>query len=176
MKTALVLGVSVALGLASVGLFGLGVSACGGGDEVKSAYITPGEMPPGQSWNGVYFHPVFGYLHMVEQDSNIVGRWKRSDQSAWGELSGVIRGNVVHYTWKEHMAGMVGPSAEQKGKGYFIYKMNSDDQAELKGEYGNNAAEVGSRWDCKKQQRMEPDLKSIGGPTAEESVRPGGLD
>ena len=59
-------------------------------------------MPAGESWVGVYYNPVYGYLHMVEQDGNIVGRWKRTDSSHWGELSGTVEGNVMHFTWKEH--------------------------------------------------------------------------
>ena len=80
-------------------------------------------MPSGESWPGVYYNPVYGYLHMIEQDGNIVGRWKRTDGSHWGELSGTAEGNVLHFTWKEHKYGGVGPSADSKGSGVFVYKM-----------------------------------------------------
>ncbi|WP_394845243.1 hypothetical protein LZC95_50475 [Pendulispora brunnea] len=161
-------------GLAALGAGTL--TACEGGSGPNSAKVTPGEMPAGESWTGVYYHPVYGYLHLVETDSSVVGRWKRTDQSKWGELSGTKSGNVLHFTWKEHTYGMVGPSAQAKGRGVFVYKMNSDNTAILQGQYGNDDNETGSQWDNVKQARMQPDLKSIGGTAPEEAVRPGGLE
>lgn len=138
---------------------------CSGEPAAKHAQVTAGSMPEGESWNGVYYHPVFGNLHMLEEGSNIIGRWKRSNQSAWGELSGTITGNVVHFQWKEHQVGMVGASSTTTGRGYFVYKMGKEGIAELDGGYGMNQDEVGSDWHCVKQQRMNPDLKSISGDT-----------
>ena len=83
------------------------------------------------------------YLHIVQNDNNIVGKWKRADQSAWGELSGTATGNVMHFTWKEHKYGLVGPAAEARGKGYFVFKMDSDKVGELDGEYGIGDDETG---------------------------------
>ena len=142
------------------------LAACGDGTgSAKSANIPAGEMPSGESWAGVYFHPVFGYLHMMEEGSNVVGRWKRTDQSAWGEMSGTKSGNVLHYTWKEHKIGLVGPAATSEGKGYFVYKMGKEGIAELDGQFGLGGDEVGSDWHNVKQVRMQPDLKSISGDT-----------
>jgi hypothetical protein len=149
------------------------VVGCGDGNEPKTAKVASGPMPEGETWTGVYFHPVFGYLHMQEEGSNVVGRWKRTDHSHWGELSGTTTGNVLHYTWKEHKIGMVGASATTKGKGYFVYKVNKESIGELDGEFGLNDAEVGSTWKNVKQLRMPPDLKSIGGDG--EGVAPGQL-
>lgn len=86
--------------------------ACGSPDA-KFGNIKAGELPSGESWGGVYYNPVYGYLHMVEEGGNIVGRWKRTDGSHWGELSGTFEGNVAHYTWKEHQYGAVGPSGHR---------------------------------------------------------------
>ncbi len=146
---------------------------CGDGEGAKSAKVSSGPMPEGESWTGVYFHPVFGYLHMQEEGTNVVGRWKRTDHSHWGELSGTVSGNVLRYTWREHKVGMVGASATTQGKGYFVYKVNKENIGELDGEFGLNDAEVGSNWKNVKQLRMPPDLKSIGGDS--EGVTPGQL-
>lgn len=156
--------------VASASLTAIG---CGGGGDAKHAKIAPGEMPEGEQWRGVYFHPVYGYLHVEEEGNNIVGRWKRTDHTYWGEMSGVAKGNVVHYQWKEHRIGMVGASATTKGKGYFVYTKNADGIAEIKGEFGMNDSELGSAWNNVKQARMEPDLKSIGGDA--EGVTPSQL-
>ena len=141
---------------------------CGGPDG-KTANVVAGDMPAGESWTGVYFHPVFGNLHIVEEGNNVVGKWQRTDKSAWGELSGTKVGNVMHFQWTEHKYGLVGPSASVKGKGYFVYKMGPDNIAQLKGEYGIDQDEVGSTWDCVKQMNgkvpAQPDLNSITGET-----------
>lgn len=151
----------------------LAAAGCGDGNEPKTAKVASGPMPEGETWTGVYFHRVFGYLHLQEAGANVVGRWKRTDQSHWGELSGTITGNVLRYTWKEHKIGMVGASATTKGKGYFVYKVNKENIGELHGQFGLNDSEVGSDWKNVKQLRMPPDLKSIGGDA--EGVAPGQL-
>src|SRR5882762_4956847 len=161
----LVVGLSLVCATVAVG----GASSgCEGGTGPKTANVAPGPMPASETWNGVYFHPVFGYLHVVESDNSVQGRWKRADQSAWGELYGTKSGNVVHFHWKEHTYGMVGPSAERHGRGVFVYKLNSDSQPILDGTYGNDDDEVGGEWPNVKQARMQPDLKSIGGTSPED--------
>jgi hypothetical protein len=144
-------------------LTSFGPAGCGGGEGPKTAKVVPGPMPENETWTGVYFHPVYGHLHLMEEGSNVVGRWKRTDHSRWGEMSGTKQGNVFHYTWKEHTVGMIGPSATVHGKGYFVYTMNKEGIGELHGEFGLKESEVGSDWKNVKQQRMQPDLKSIGG-------------
>jgi len=139
------------------------LTACGSGGGATAANIKPQDMPEGEQWTGVYFHPVYGYLHLVEQDTNIIGRWKRADQSAWGELSGTKIGNVFHFTWKEHKYGLVGPAAEQHGKGVFVFKIGANKIPELDGQFGLNDDEVGSDWHNVKQQNVKPDLQSING-------------
>jgi hypothetical protein len=148
-------------------------AGCDSGGGSKHAKVAQGPMPEGEQWTGVYFHPVFGYLHMQEEGSNVVGRWKRTDHSHWGELSGTVSGNVLRFTWKEHKIGMVGASATTHGKGYFVYKVNKENIGELDGEYGLDDDETGSTWKNVKQVRMPPDLKSIGGDA--EGVTPGQL-
>jgi len=146
----------------AVGLTTL-VVGCGGGHGALTANVQPGAMPEGEGWEGVYFNQVFGYLHIKDQGENFVGRWKRTDGSKWGEMSGTITQNVVHFQWKEHTYGMTGPSALRQGKGYFVYKMGPNNIAELKGEYGNGQDETGAEWNLVKQKGMKADLDSIKG-------------
>lgn len=141
-----------------------------GGPEGKSAPVTPGNMPTGEAWTGVYFHPIYGNLNLVEQDNNVIGKWQRTDKSAWGQMSGKKLGNVLHFEWTEHKYGLIGPSASSKGKGYFVYGMGPDSTAKLHGEFGLEQDEVGAgTWDCVKQmqgkQPVPPDLNSITGET-----------
>jgi hypothetical protein len=141
---------------------GAGAIACGNGGGAKFANVKPGEMPSGETWAGVYYNPVYGYLHMVEQEGNIVGRWKRTDGSHWGELSGTAEGNVLHFTWTEHKYGGVGPSADSKGSGVFVYKMG-EKFGELSGQYALEDANDVGEWHCVKQTGMKPDINSING-------------
>ncbi|OJY25727.1 MAG: hypothetical protein BGO98_34475 [Myxococcales bacterium 68-20] len=163
----------VALATAVTTFAAISVVGCGGGADPKTANVASSPMPEGEVWTGVYFHPVYGYLHMQEEGANVVARWKRTDQSHWGELSGTTTGNVFRYTWKEHKIGMVGASATTKGKGYFVYSVNKEGIGALDGEFGLNDSEVGSSWKNIKQVRMPVDLKSIGGDA--EGVTPGQL-
>ena len=139
-----------------------GLVGCG---EPSAKTVTGGEMPPGETWKGVYFHPVYGNLHMVEAGENVVGRWKHANQSAWGELSGTKSGNVLTFTWKEHKVGLVGAAAESHGRGHFQYAKNDDNIPILTGEYGLNDDDSGSSWNCVKQLNVPPDLKSVSGDT-----------
>ena len=141
-----------------------------GSPESKSANVAPQNMPDGESWTGVYFHPVYGNLHMMEQDNNVIAKWQRTDKSAWGRLSGTKNGNVLHFQWSERRYGMVGPSAETKGRGYFVYKIGKESIAELDGQYGMDQDEIGSEWHCVKQQHQQPNLNSITGDV------PGGVE
>ena len=137
--------------------------ACGGHGTAKFAQVKAGEMPAGETWVGVFYNPVYGYLHMIEQDGNIVGRWRRTDGSHWGELSGTAEGNVMHFTWKEHKVGGVGPSAESHGSGQFVYSVPDSKIPELSGQYAlDDSTDVGD-WHCVKQMNMKPDLNSING-------------
>jgi len=142
--------------------------ACGGGTQSKSktAAIKPGNLPAGATWDGVYFNPIWGYLHIVTEGNGFKGKWQRTDKSAWGEMHGTITGDVIRFDFAEHKVGMVGPSATTKGKGYFRYVRpegeNLDDR--LKGEWGFDDAEVGGgEWDGIKQRNQKPDLSSIQG-------------
>lgn len=136
--------------------------ACGGGPPARFGNVKAGEMPSGETWVGVYYNQVYGYLHMTEQEGNLVGRWKRTDSSHWGELSGTVEGNVLRFTWKEHKYGMTGPSAESKGTGVFVYKPG-EAAPQLEGQYALEDSDSVGRWDCVKQLNIKPDLGSIGG-------------
>src|SRR5215472_1402927 len=152
-----------ACAIAAVALMGGPLAGCNSMGGARTANIKAEDMPANQSWDGVYYNPIYGYLHMVEQDSNIVGRWKRTDQSRWGEMSGTRTGNVVHFSWKEHTYGLIDPSSVHAGHGYFVFKIGANDIPELKGEWGNGDDEAGNDWNCVKQMNVKPDLNSING-------------
>ncbi len=173
MKTRRMLRLGAAvLALASLSVGGVCAVGCGT-PEAKEPKVQAGEMPPNETWTGVYFHPAYGYLHIVEEGSNIVGKWKRTDQSAWGELSGTKQGNLIRYQWKEHKIGLVGPASVSQGRGFFTYHATKEDGIfELDGKFAVDGRDEWVEWHNVKQQRMVPDLKSISGDTG--GVAPAG--
>lgn len=155
---------SISLALLSLALATPSATFIGcGAPAPLTANIKPGDMPEGESWTGVYFHPLYGYLHLTEQDTTVIGKWQRADKSAWGELSGTKVGNVLHFQWKEHKYGLVGAAAESRGRGVFVFKPGANKIPELDGQFGVNEDEVGSEWHNIKQMNMKPDLNSISG-------------
>jgi len=126
----------------------------------RLAAIPAGEMAPGQTWTGVYFNPVYGFLHLVEQGGNVVGRWKRIDASHWGELDGTTEGNVVHFAWREHPYE-AGAGDEFRGTGTFVFALGDNGIPELDGEYAIDGAPSWSPWHLVKQTNLRPILLSV---------------
>jgi hypothetical protein len=148
----------------AVALAGAGgaLPGCGGAATPKFGQITAGELPAGEAWPGVYYNEVYGNLNIEEQGGNIVGRWKRTNESAWGELNGTAEGNVLHFTWVEHKYGALGPSADVKGTGVFVYT-KGEAAGELKGQYAIQDSQSVAKWDCVKQIGKKADIQSITG-------------
>jgi len=152
-------GVGMAVAVASLGL-----TACGS-PEAKFASTKAGPMPSGEVWTGVYYKPVYGYLHVVEQGGSFVAKWRRTDSSHWGEMSGTVDGSVAHFTWKERRYGSLDPSGEAHGPGVFVYKLPAGDHpiAELDGQYALDSSTDVGQWHCVKQEGMKPDLNGVTG-------------
>ena len=135
------------------------------GKSANSADKASHEMPEGAEWKGVYYSQTYGNLHVVEDGGSLSGSWRTAAGEAWGELHGKTDGNVLHYEWTEHRIGMVGPSADKKGKGYFVYtrpaNKGSKDPDEIHGQWGLGDNESGNKWDAIKQTNLEPDPKSV---------------
>ncbi len=144
----------------------LSLVACGKSAQV--AKIPVGEMPSGATFKGVWFNRVWGELNLVPNGEDVVGRWSSDTGGKWGQLTGKITGDVIHFDWEEHKRGYVGPNGTRSGKGYFKYiPANPPDTAHLKGEWGFENDEVGGgEWDCTLESNVEPDLSKIGGGDA----------
>lgn len=146
----------------------LAVTGCNSSSEPKVATVQAGDMPSGGEWTGVYFSQLYGYLHLVQENNTISGKWIRPSKDRWGELHGTATGDVIHFSWTEHTIGAVGPSANRTGKGYLKYGRPAGDNVDdtLTGEIGIGKDEVGEPWDSVKQRNVQPDLNSIGGTGA----------
>lgn len=156
--------------LAAVAALSLLGAPLGCGDTVttKTATVSPGDMPSGAKWDGVYYSELYGYLHLKQDGTKMHGKWERRTKEKWGELTGEVTGDVLKFEWSEYTRGLVGPNAKHTGKGYFKYKRppgdNVDDQ--IIGEIGHGQDEVGEPWEAIKQRNLPPDLGSIVGSGA----------
>ncbi|MBI4955531.1 MAG: hypothetical protein HY908_26150 [Myxococcales bacterium] len=148
-----------------------GVAGCKKDDvAARIADVKPGPMPDGASWTGVYYSPLFGELHLVQEGSAVTGRWNRPVKDRWGELHGSANGNLLKFDWREIPYGLVTATSEKRGKGYFVYTRPPGDNIDdtFKGEVGKNDDEVGTTWDAIKQRNVKPDIGSIGNASAED--------
>jgi hypothetical protein len=156
-------GVGMAVALAGGTLASGGALAgCGGPAGPKFPVVVAGELPAGESWPGVYYNEVYGNLNIEQQGDNVVGRWKRTNESGWGELSGTTEGNVMHFTWTEHKYGAIGVNADIKGTGQFVYT-KGEAAGELKGVYALDGEQSVANWNCVKQIGKKADINSITG-------------
>ena len=134
-------------------------------------------MPAGGEWQGVYFSPLYGYLHILVDGKAANGAWRTAAGDAFGEMHGEVDGNLMKYEWKERRIGAVGADAVKKGHGYFVYSIPKAGEAhEIKGEWGLGEDEAGNSWQAVKQKNMPPDLKSVQPDEYEGHVTGGGWD
>ena len=155
-----------------------GVAACGPGkDDVKTAEVKAGKMPEGGDWAGVYYSPLYGYLHVMADGDSINGAWRTAAGDAYGEMSGKTDGNLLRYEWKERKIGAVGADALKTGKGYFVYSIPKEGEShEIHGEWGLGQSDAGNTWEAVKQKNMPPDLKAVQPDEYEGRVSGGGWD
>jgi hypothetical protein len=154
------------------------LGACGpGGPSVQHAKLTPGPMPAGGEWNGVYFSTVFGYLHLVSDNKSANGAWRTAAGDAWGEMSGECNGDLLKYEWTERKIGAIGADATKKGHGYFRYTIPKEGEAaKIVGEWGLGESDAGNPWEAVKQIRMEPKPESVKPDEVEGHTNVGGWD
>jgi len=144
----------------------LGSIGCGpAAKKAKTANVQPGAMPANGSWEGVWYSPLYGHLHMLPDGNLVNARWQRPLKGRWGKLQGNADGNLLRFDWVEYVDGLIGPNSKKSGKGYFVYVRpegeNVDDM--LKGEIGRGENEVGDEWSAVRQRNVKQDIESIGG-------------
>jgi hypothetical protein len=151
--------------------------ACGPSSDVKHAQVKAGDMPAKGDWQGVYYSPVYGYLHVLVEGKTAQGAWRTGGGDAYGELQGEADGNLLRYTWTQHKIGMVGKEAETSGKGYFRYTIPKEGEAhKIVGEWGLGESDAGNSWEAVKQTNMQPNLNAVKPDEIEGKVNAGGWD
>ena len=128
-----------------------------------TASVKAADLPEGGDWSGVFYSPLYGYLHLVKEGDIVSGKWRTTNGDKWGELSGKVTGDLLKYKWVEHRIGMIGPGSTTEGHGYFKYFVppGENENHEIKGEWGLEKSEIGNRWEAVRQRNMLPDPNSV---------------
>ena len=143
------------------------VLGCGGGP--RKASVTPGSMPPGGSFTGVWFSPQYGEMHIQQNGATAIGRYEKEERR--GRIQGRVTGDVMRFEWTERREIIQGRPMETKGHGYFrIAKDDAEDTWKIVGEWGHDANETGGGpWNAVKSKRLRPDLGGGEGSGGESS-------
>ena len=136
------------------------LAACAGGGEM--ADVKPGPMPAEGNFTGVYFSPQYGEMHLVQNGTAVVGKYKKDERS--GSIQGEADGDVMKFEWKELKAMVSNRPSETIGHGYFRYMVDpANGDHVLKGRWGLDDSDTnGGEWNAYKSRKMEPDLEKFG--------------
>jgi hypothetical protein len=148
MRGIVILGLSVMLGL---------VVGCGG----STVSVQSAPMPEGGNWTGVYYSPQYGEMHLVQNGSAVMGRFKKDERS--GDIQGEADGNLLEFEWVEYKAMVSNRPQQTKGHGYFQYMVdpNSGDHV-IKGRWGiGDDSSNGGEWNAYRARNKEPDPDSL---------------
>jgi len=158
--------------------FGLGLAvlfltACGSSGTTN---LQVGTMPDGGSFQGVYFSPQYGEMHMVQNGNAVVGKYKKDERT--GSIQGEVEGDVMRFEWTEMKAMVSNRPQESRGHGYFRYMVDpSSGDHVIKGRWGLDDNDTnGGEWNAYKSKTREPDLEAFGGGSSSGGENAGGSD
>ncbi len=142
--------------LASAGIVMVALLAgCGGG----GANVTPGPMPAGGTFTGVWHSPQYGEMNMIQTGNHVIGEYVKDERS--GRIQGTVDGDIMHFQWQESREMVSGSPSITRGHGYFRYQIGQDGDAYVKGEWGIDANESGGGpWNAVKSRRGHPHLST----------------
>ncbi len=123
-----------------LGLALAGLSACGGSGGGR-ANVSPGVMPPGQTFTGVYSSPQYGEMQLVQTGVQVVAEYVQDERR--GRLQGTVQGDLMRFEWSERRELVVGRPNVTRGRGYFRFVHGDDNSYYIVGEWGHDQNETG---------------------------------
>lgn len=130
---------------------------CGGGGSRAS--VSPGAMPSGGNFTGVWFSPQYGEMHMVQTGSQVVGEYTKDERR--GRLQGTVQGDLMRFQWEEQREMVQGRPLVTRGRGYFQYSIGPDGDHYIQGEWGHDDNELGGGpWNGVKSRNRRPQLST----------------
>jgi hypothetical protein len=114
------------------------VASCGASGG--RANVSPGVMPEGGSFGGVWNSPQYGRMDMVQNGATIVGEYTKNERS--GRIEGTAQGDLMRFTWSERRELVAGVPRLNRGRGYFRLVKDAEG-FKLIGEWGHDDDETG---------------------------------
>jgi hypothetical protein len=157
--------------LRSTGLWALGsllltlAPGCGG-DGIRHANVSPGVMPAGQTFTGVWHSPQYGEMQMVQTGAQVVGDYTQDERH--GRIQGTAQGDLMRFEWSEERELVRGRPTTTRGHGYFQFQIGGDGDSYIVGEWGHDQNETGGGpWRAARDRRRQPHVgaSSSGGST-----------
>jgi len=130
--------------------------------EIKSV-----PMPEDGSFTGVFFSPLYGEMHMIQNGSTVRGEYTKDERT--GKITGEADGNVMRFEWVEAKAMISNRPTETRGHGYFQYVVDPGNGDHLlKGRWGLDDDDYGGgEWNAYKAKKREPHLSGDSGSGGE---------
>jgi hypothetical protein len=131
-------------------VFGSALVGCGG----ATSTMTPGAMPEGGTFRGVWSSPELGDVQLCETDGRVVGTYV-------GDYRGLIQGNadgdLLVFEWREDHGSVMGRPVTQSGHGFVRISLGGDGGFTLTGERGVGEAQQGQGgWHAAPVQDRQP--------------------
>ncbi|AKF07767.1 hypothetical protein [Sandaracinus amylolyticus] len=156
LRSSLIVGLSVSLAIAAAG--------CGGGG--RRANVSPGPMPEGGTFTGIWHSPQYGEMHFSQTGTQVVGCYTKDERR--GRVQGTVQGNLMRFEWSERRELVSGRPVTTRGHGYFQYRVGDDGDSYATGEWGHDADETGGgEWNAVRDRRRtrRPDPDTCGAAT-----------
>lgn len=145
------------------------IAGCGGAGR---ANISPGAMPGGETFTGVWHSPQYGEMQLVQTGNSVVGEYVHDERR--GRIQGSATGDLLRFEWSESRELVSGRPNTTRGRGYFRFQVGEDNDRYLVGEWGHDANETGGGpWRAVRDRRRRPSL-SGGAAAGSSGSEPGG--
>jgi hypothetical protein len=130
------------------------VAGCGGAGR---ANVSPGPMPDGETFTGVWHSPQYGEMQMVQTGNAVVGEYVHDERR--GRIQGTVTGDLMRFEWSESREMVAGRPNTTRGRGYFRFEVGDDNDRYIVGEWGHDANETGGGpWRAVRDRRRRPSL------------------
>src|SRR5262245_34452847 len=114
LRSSLIVGLELSLAMAAAG--------CGGGG--RRANVSPGPMPEGGTFTGIWHSPQYGEMHLSQTGTQVIGCYTKDERR--GRIQGTVQGNLMRFEWSERRELVSGRPVTTRGHGYFQYRVGED--------------------------------------------------
>jgi hypothetical protein len=137
----------------------LALLGCGGASGRAS--VTPGVMPAGETFTGVWHSPQYGEMQLVQTGNSVIGEYTHDERR--GRIQGTATGDLLRFEWTERRELVAGRPTTTRGRGYFRFEVGDDTDRYIVGEWGHDDNETGGGpWRAVRDRRRRASLAGGG--------------